>query len=241
MGARSQRDLTIRKPFSRHGCRAFHYVAGVIHWGSYLNVPLTLVCMSEKGSSAQRNPFATMMIGTTRATALPKNRDEQASGKDRRSTTLSRTRAATIGSLARKAGIVQAKNFARKQRRSRPPRHPREEGAFASEGPQERWQYGIRERLRRRSAAHAQLNCDCQARQAAEARADDYGARVCRDDQPGRHQAGAEGQAERLRADWESLVSGDAALAAALKATLAKGPATPPEIASAKKTKKARR
>ena len=35
--------------------------------------------------------------------------------------------------------------------------------------------------------------------------------------------------------DWESLISGDAALAAALNATLAKGPATPRETAFAKK------
>ena len=46
------------------------------------------------------------------------------------------------------------------------------------------------------------------------------------------------GKRKGYELDWESLVSGDAALAAALNATLATGPATPPETASAKKTKK---
>ena len=49
------------------------------------------------------------------------------------------------------------------------------------------------------------------------------------------------GKRKGYELDWESLVSGDAALAAALNATLAKGPATPSEIEPAKKTKKARR
>ena len=49
------------------------------------------------------------------------------------------------------------------------------------------------------------------------------------------------GKRKGYELDWESLVSGEAALAAALNATLAKRPATPSETAPAKKTKKARR
>jgi hypothetical protein len=49
------------------------------------------------------------------------------------------------------------------------------------------------------------------------------------------------GKRKGYELDWESLVSGDAALAAALNATLANGPATPPETAASKRTNKARR
>jgi hypothetical protein len=49
------------------------------------------------------------------------------------------------------------------------------------------------------------------------------------------------GKRKGYELDWESLVSGDAALAAALNATLAKRPATPPKAPAPKRTKKARR
>jgi hypothetical protein len=49
------------------------------------------------------------------------------------------------------------------------------------------------------------------------------------------------GKRKGYELDWKSLVSGDAALAAALNATLAKRPATPPEPAAPKRTKKTRR
>jgi hypothetical protein len=49
------------------------------------------------------------------------------------------------------------------------------------------------------------------------------------------------GKRKGYELDWESFVSGDAALAAALNATLSKGPATPPQTPPAKKTKKPRR
>jgi hypothetical protein len=50
------------------------------------------------------------------------------------------------------------------------------------------------------------------------------------------------GKRKGYELDWESLVSGDAALAVALTATLAKRPATPPsEVTPANKTKIARR
>jgi len=48
------------------------------------------------------------------------------------------------------------------------------------------------------------------------------------------------GKRKGYELDWQSLVNGDAALAAALNATLAKGPATPPETQPAKKSKKPR-
>ena len=41
--------------------------------------------------------------------------------------------------------------------------------------------------------------------------------------------------------DWQSLVNGDAALAAALTASLAKAPTPPPTASPVKRTKKARR
>jgi len=49
------------------------------------------------------------------------------------------------------------------------------------------------------------------------------------------------GRRKGYELDWQSLVNGDAVLAAALNATLTKGPATPPATAPAKKTKNARR
>ena len=48
------------------------------------------------------------------------------------------------------------------------------------------------------------------------------------------------GKRKGYELDWESLVSGDAALAAGLNAMLANAPAPPPASALAKKTKKAR-
>jgi hypothetical protein len=58
---------------------------------------------------------------------------------------------------------------------------------------------------------------------------------------PERIKLALKGKRKGYKLDGESLVSGDAALAAALNATLAKRPATPPEAATPKRTKKARR